>query len=60
MPTSAMALIASGRTEVASVPAEKTSKRSPPYSRRKPSAICERAELWVQTNRTRSVPTAQA
>src|SRR5437016_5611311 len=55
-----MALIASGRTRLASVPAENASKRSPPNARSKASAIWLRAELWVHKNSTRrvSVPVA--
>src|SRR5688572_23991894 len=52
MPISSIARIASGLTCVASVPALVTSKRSPARSRRMPSAIWLRAELWVHTNRT--------
>src|SRR5215217_2427449 len=51
-PTSSIALIASGLTWVASVPALCASKRSPARWRSRPSAICERAELWVQRNST--------
>src|SRR5581483_11983175 len=53
IPSSAIARIASGRTRVASVPALNAWKRSPPRWRSRPSAIWLRAELWVQTNRTR-------
>src|SRR5687767_392754 len=48
-----MTEIASGLTRVASVPALNTSKRSPAMSLNNPSAIWERAELWVHRNRTR-------
>src|SRR3954454_12064512 len=51
--SSRIASIASGRTWVASVPAEYASKRSPPRWRSNPSAIWLRAELWVQRKRTR-------
>jgi hypothetical protein len=44
--------VASVLTWVASVPALTTSKRSPARWRSRPSAICERAELWVHRNRT--------
>src|SRR6266542_6452117 len=53
MPSSAIALMASGRTRVASVPAEKASTRPPETWRRRPSAIWLRAELCVQRKRTR-------
>src|SRR5687767_7192413 len=52
-PTSAIARTARGRTRVRSVPALWTSKRSPPRWRSQPSAIWERAELWVQRKSTR-------
>src|SRR5215218_856507 len=52
-PISAMTEIASGLTRVASVPALNTSKRSPARRLNNPSAIWERAELWVHKNRTR-------
>src|SRR3712207_971602 len=52
-PSSAIARIARGRTRVASVPALYASKRSPARWRSSPSAICERAELWVQRKSTR-------
>jgi hypothetical protein len=52
MPTSSIALMASGLTWVASVPALIASKRSPERCLSRPSAICERAELWVHKNRT--------
>src|SRR5512133_562407 len=52
MPLSSIALTANGLTCVASVPALITSKRSPARWRSRPSAICERAELWVHKNRT--------
>jgi hypothetical protein len=51
-PSSAIAATASGLTEVASLPALITSKRSPARRRRLPSAMWEQADLWVQTNRT--------
>src|SRR5712692_3253767 len=54
IPSSAIACTASGFKPRASVPALATSKRSPPSSRRNPSAICDRAELWVQRKSTRS------
>src|SRR5678816_3202962 len=53
MPISAMAWTASGLSPRASVPALSTSNRPAPSSRRNASAICERAELCVQRNRTR-------
>ena len=53
IPSSPITAIASGRTPVASVPPLATSKRSPAQARSIPSAICERAELWMQTKRTR-------
>src|SRR5919112_160804 len=52
MPISSIALMARGLTRVASVPALCASKRSPARVLSSPSAICERAELWVQRNRT--------
>src|ERR671911_480907 len=52
MPISSIALMARGLTCVASVPALIASKRSPPRCLSSPSAICERAELWVHKNRT--------
>src|SRR5262245_5207194 len=55
MPTSAMARIASGCTEVFSVPALPTSKRSPAMDRSSPSAIWLLAELCVQRNSTRDL-----
>src|SRR5678815_4315056 len=55
MSRSAIALIASGWTDVFSVPALHASQRSAARARRKPSAIWLRAELWVQRNRTRIV-----
>src|SRR5688572_22190267 len=51
-PISSIARTASGLTWVASVPALYASKRSPAMWRSRPSAICERAELWVQRNST--------
>src|SRR5918997_19538 len=51
-PSSAIASMASGLTDVASVPALATSKRSPARCRRSPSAIWDRAELWVHRNST--------
>src|SRR5665647_2921763 len=45
-----MASIAKGLTLQGFVPALKTSKRSPYMDRKRPSAICERAEFWVQIN----------
>src|SRR6185295_5802380 len=53
MPSSAMARMASGLTDVFSVPALPASKRAPAIARRKPSAMWLRAELCVQRNRTR-------
>ncbi len=53
MPCSAMTRIASGRTNVASVPALATSKRSPAQARNRPSAIWDRALLCVQMTRMR-------
>jgi hypothetical protein len=44
--------IASGLTEVAPVPALWTSNLSPARWRSSPSAICERAELWVHKKST--------
>src|SRR5262252_3319700 len=55
MPTSAMARMASGCTEVFSVPALPASKRSPAMERSHPSAIWLRAELCVQRNSTRDL-----
>src|SRR5215216_4348307 len=52
IPISSIALMARGLTRVASVPALIASKRSPARCLSSPSAICERAELWVQRNRT--------
>src|SRR5215217_5867787 len=52
MPISSIALMARGLTRVASVPALIASKRSGARCLSSPSAICERAELWVQRNRT--------
>src|SRR5215204_5585076 len=52
MPISAITLMASGLTCVASVPALIASKRSLARCLSSPSAICERAELWVHKNRT--------
>jgi hypothetical protein len=49
-PSSVMARLASGRTWLASVPAQKASKRSPARWRRKPSGIWLRAELCVHRN----------
>src|SRR3712207_6321196 len=51
-PTSSIARMARDLTGVASVPALWISKRSPARWRSRPSAICERAELWVHRNRT--------
>src|SRR3712207_456671 len=55
-------LTARGLTWVASVPALMTSKRSPARCLSSPSAIWERAELWVHRNRTlaRSLASAAA
>src|SRR5258705_716802 len=53
MSRSAIARIASGWTDVFSVPALSASQRSAASARRKPSAIWLREELWVQRNRTR-------
>src|SRR5688572_14375795 len=55
MPRSAIALMASGWTRVASVPALSTSMRPPPAARSSPSAIWLRDELWVHRMRTRFV-----
>src|SRR5215208_2558372 len=52
MPTSSIALMASGLTWVASVPALIASKRSPARYLSSPSAIWLLAELWVHRNRT--------
>src|SRR5829696_6371487 len=51
-PISSIALIASGLTRVASVPALCDSKRSPARCLSRPSAIWLLAELWVHRNRT--------
>src|SRR3712207_6033272 len=61
-PTSSIARMARGLTRVACVPALCASKRSPARWRKSPSAICERAELWVHKNRTlaRSLASAAA
>jgi hypothetical protein len=56
MPISSIALMASGLKRVASVPALIASKQSPARCLSSPSAICERAELWVQRNRTLAFP----
>src|SRR5262249_31570872 len=55
MPTSAMARMASGCTEVFSVPALPASKRSPAMEQSSPSAIWLRAELCVQRKSTRDL-----
>src|SRR5215211_1192874 len=62
IPISSIALMARGLTRVASVPALIASKRSPAMCLSSPSAICERAELCVQRNRTlaRCSPTSAA
>src|SRR5215217_6630050 len=52
MPISSIALMASGLTRVASVPALCDSKRSPARCLSSPSAIWLLAELWVHRNRT--------
>src|SRR4028118_2186439 len=57
-PSSRIASIASGLTCVASVPALKGSKRSPARYPSSPSAIWDRAELWVQRKSTRDLPPA--
>src|SRR4028119_1543691 len=57
-PNAFIASIASGLTCVASVPALKGSKRSPARCPSSPSAIWERAELWVQRKSTRDLPPA--
>src|SRR5215212_1335176 len=59
-PISSIALMASGLTCVASVPALMASKRSPAMCLSSPSAIWLLAELWVQRNSTlaRSPPSA--
>src|SRR5829696_949406 len=59
-PVSSIALMARGLTWVASVPALCASKQSPARRRSRPSAICERAELWVHRNRTLVRPPASA
>src|SRR3712207_9297605 len=59
-PISRIASIASGLTRVASVPALKGSKRSPARCPSSPSAIWERAELWVQRKSTRVGPGVSA
>src|SRR5215217_2246726 len=51
MPISSIALMASGLTLVASVPALVASKRSPARCLSSPSAIWLLAELWVHRNR---------
>src|ERR687894_125754 len=51
-PISRITSTASGLTRVASVPALKLSNRSPAICLSSPSAIWERAELWVHRNRT--------
>jgi hypothetical protein len=48
-----MTSTASARTEVATVPALKTSYEPPPKALNNPSAIWDRALLWVQRNRIR-------
>ncbi len=53
-PSTVIARTASGWTKVACVPALWTSKRSPARCLSSPSAIWERAELWVHKNSTRS------
>src|SRR3712207_299814 len=52
VPSSAMTMIASGLTLVASVPALYASKRSPARCLNSPSAIWLLAELWVHRKRT--------
>ena len=52
IPISAIASIAFGFTDLGSVPALITSKRSPPRGRSSPSAIWLRHELAVQRNNT--------
>src|SRR5215218_4463712 len=52
IPISPITSIACGLTRVASVPALVTSKLSPARYRSSPSAIWERAELWVHRNST--------
>src|SRR5262249_6387224 len=53
-PCCAITRTASGRTASAGAePALSTAKRPPPWRRRKPAAICERALLWVHRNSTR-------
>ena len=59
-PISPIARIASGLTWVASVPALLASKRCPARCLSSPSAICERAELWVHRKRTLPVRDASA
>src|SRR5215475_2413922 len=58
MPSSPMARMASGCTEVFSVPALPASKRSSAIERSRPSAIWLRAELCVQRNSTRDLATS--
>src|SRR5215211_4312404 len=52
MPIPSIAIMASGLTRVASVPAENASKQSPDKCLSSPSAIWLLAELWVHRNRT--------
>ncbi len=52
IPISAITVIAKGLTLVGVAPALKTSYLSPYRCLRRPSAICERAELWVHKKRT--------
>src|SRR5215210_5691620 len=59
-PISRIVSTASGLTRVASVPALNASKRAPARCRSRPSAIWERAELWVHRKRTRDLPFASA
>ena len=56
MPASARTRSVSGLTPRGSVPALRTSKRSPPWWRRSASAMTLRAELPVQTKRTPDRP----
>src|SRR5271168_1315072 len=52
-PSSAMAATATGLIwSAGSVPAERTSMRSPARWASSPAAICDRPALWTQTNRT--------
>ena len=52
MPISAVTCLTYGFTPVGVIPALSALNLSPQRWFRKASAICERAELWVQRNRT--------